>query len=325
MLTNQHAVSRRDVLRLGGAAAIAALAGGAALGEPPTAAPAGRKRAIRLAHLTDFHVQPELKAGEGMAACLKHMMAQKDKPEMILTGGDMVMDAFGAEEARTKLQWELWKKTLADGTNLPLEHCLGNHDIWGWNKKASKTTGAEALYGKKWAAEQFGVPRLYRSFDRAGWHFVILDSIQPHEDGYRGRLDEEQFAWLEQDLKQTPAERPVLLMSHIPIASIAVLLSNGVDENGDWRASGGVMHQDAPALKNLFKKHANVKACVSGHLHHVDRVEYLGVTYLCDGAVCGGWWKGPNQETEPGYAMLDLYADGSVEREYVTYGWKAAT
>lgn len=324
MQNDKYSVSRRDVLRLGGAAALAALAGKTALAEPPAGAPASRKRAIRVAHLTDIHVQPELKANDGMAACLKHMMAQKDKPTLILTGGDMVMDSFGADEARTKLQWDLWKKTFADGTDLPLQHCLGNHDVWGWDKKASKTTGAEARYGKKWAAEQFGVPRLHRSFDQAGWHFVILDSIQPFEDGYRGRLDEEQFAWLEQDLRQTPADRPVLVVSHIPIASIAALLSHKVEPTGDWKASGGVMHQDAHELKELFKKHPNVKACLSGHLHLVDRVQYLGVTYFCDGAVCGGWWKGPNQETEPGYALLDLYADGTVEREYVTYGWQAA-
>jgi len=53
------------------------------------------------------------------------------------------------------------------------------------------------------------------------------------------------------------------------------------------------MHVDAAKIKDLFAKHKNVKLCLSGHLHLVDRVDYNGVTYLCDGAVCGGWWKGP--------------------------------
>jgi 3',5'-cyclic-AMP phosphodiesterase len=42
-------------------------------------------------------------------------------------------------------------------------------------------------------------------------------------------------------------------------------------------------------------------------------------------AVCDGWWKGDrDKECEPGYALLDLYDDGTVEREYVTFGWTAA-
>jgi len=44
-----------------------------------------------------------------------------------------------------------------------------------------------------------------------------------------------------------------------------------------------------------------------------DRIEYNGVTYLCNGAVSGNWWRGAYQECEPGYALLDLYDDGTFE------------
>ena len=75
-------------------------------------------------------------------------------------------------------------------------------------------------------------------------------------------------------------------------------------------------------LRAIFKRHRNVKCAVSGHIHLVDRVDYLGVTYLCDGAVSGAWWKGSRfDEADPGYALINLYDDGSVEREYVAYGW----
>ena len=43
---------------------------------------------------------------------------------------------------------------------------------------------------------------------------------------------------------------------------------------------------------------------------------------MCGGAVCGAWWKGSRfNECEPGYSLIDLYDDGSVERQYVAYGW----
>jgi hypothetical protein len=84
------------------------------------------------------------------------------------------------------------------------------------------------------------------------------------------------------------------------------------------------MHVDARKLKDMFLEHSNVKACLSGHIHLVDRVDYLGVSYYCNGAVSGAWWDGDYQECAPGYALVDLYDDGSVENVYVTYGWKAA-
>ncbi|MGQ9650788.1 MAG: hypothetical protein ACUVXJ_11815 [Phycisphaerae bacterium] len=65
-----------------------------------------------------------------------------------------------------------------------------------------------------------------------------------------------------------------------------------------------------------------MKVCLSGHVHLIDRVDYLGVSYLCNGAVCGGWWEGPYQECDAGYALVDLYDDGSFEKRYVQFGWK---
>jgi hypothetical protein len=54
-------------------------------------------------------------------------------------------------------------------------------------------------------------------------------------------------------------------------------------------------------------------------VHLVDDLTYLGVRYLCNGAVCGGWWKGPYQEFGPLYALLDFHDDGTVERQMVAW------
>ena len=319
-------LTRRDLLKTAGITAAATVligpAGALARRSKP---PAGVKRALRLAHLTDMHVQPERRGAEGLAACLRHVQSQADAPELVLTGGDTVMDSFAQDEARTRLQWELWKKVLRSECRLPVESCLGNHDVWGWNKKNSRTTGDEALYGKRWAMDIFGVDSPYRSFDRAGWHFVVLDSTFPHGEGsYEGRLDEKQFAWLERDLKATPAQTPVLVLSHIPILSAAVFLIGENEKSGDWIVPRSYVHIDARRIKDLFYQHPNVKLCLSGHLHAVDRVDYLGVSYLCNGAVSGAWWRGKHYEHDAGYALIDLYDDGSFGGEYVTYGWKPA-
>ena len=318
-------VSRRDLLKTG-AAAVAA--GVASLVPVPIARASDlaprldRRRVLRLAHLTDVHVQPELGAADGLAACLRHVQALKDPPQLILTGGDAVMDVYGADAARAKVQADLWRSVWRAECSLPVEHCLGNHDVWGWDRKESKTTGGEPKWGKPWALDLLGLDRPYRSFDRAGWHFIVLDSVHPAPDGgYIARLDDEQFRWLGADLAKTPPATPVLVLSHIPIISAAAMMYGEQEKSGDWVVPASWMHIDARRIKDLFARHPNVKLCLSGHIHTCDQVTYRGVTYVCGGAVCGDWWKGDVDGTEEGYDIVDLFADGTFRATYQPYGW----
>lgn len=317
--------TRRDLLKWSGLAMGVALLPNALRPSAVFAeGTAQRKRSIRLAHLTDMHIQPEKAAGEGVAACLQHVQGLDDRPELILTGGDTIMDSAGQNYDRTKLQWDLWKSVLKAECSLPVRSCLGNHDVWGWYKKGSKTTGSEPRWGKQWACDEFGIAKPYYSFDQAGWHFVLLDSIFPNEQTtYEGRLDDEQFAWLESDLAATPATTPVLVMSHIPILAACAIACRNADKDLEPFDLHGNTHTDQPKIRDLFLKHSNVKLCLSGHMHQQDRVDYRGVTYVCNGAVCGDWWKGEHIGTKPGYAVVDLFDDGTFANQYVEFGWKA--
>lgn len=270
---------------------------------------------LRIAHLTDLHVFHERGAAAGLEACLVH--AQERRPDVIFTGGDLVMDTLECDRDAAHAQWQLVQDVLRANLSTPIEHCIGNHDVWGWAKPGCSPL--EAGYGKGIALDRLALERPYRSFDRAGWHFVVLDSTHPGPDGwgYTAKLGEEQYEWLEADLASTTL--PVFVLSHIPILCMVAFLDGDNEASGDWRVPGAWMHLDARRIKDLFLRHPNVKVCVSGHIHLVDKVEYLGVTYLCLGAVCGGWWNGPFQECARGYSMIDLFADGSFQNEYITY------
>jgi 3',5'-cyclic AMP phosphodiesterase CpdA len=319
--------SRRDFL----AGSLALVAGSMVDTRAGAEEAAPRARRLRIAHLSDIHVQPELAAARGLATCLAHVQALPDRPDMIVTGGDTIMDGFSAGHARTKLQWELWRKVKADHCGLEVHSVIGNHDIWGWDRPRAGTEGSEPQFGKRWACDEFGRDLPYTSFDRGGWHVVLLDSISPHpgkdDRGYIGRLDDPQWDWLERDLAATPPTAPVLVVSHIPILSaMPIALAGPADpQAAGLQVSGGRIHVDADRFQALFSRHRNVKACASGHMHLLEQIDYQGVRYLCNGAVCGGWWKGKNRDTDFGYALLDLFDDGTVERQYVPYGWAAAT
>ena len=314
-----ESITRRNALRIGGLAAA-----GLALGSPRALLAAGRverKRSIRIAHLTDIHVEPELRAAEGFAACLRHVQSHADKPQLILSGGDMVMDSFDQGEERTKLLWELFAKVYKEECSIPMDGCLGNHDCWGGNKAKSKTTGDEPLWGKKRAMSLLGMSKPYRSFSRAGWRFILLDSVFVENNSYTGKLDDEQWEWLDSELK-ADAKTPTLLLSHIPILTATQLV--GAKKGAAKRElSDSLMMTDSSRFVAAFAKCPNVKLALSGHVHEVDRIDYQGVSYLCNGAVSGNWWKGRHKQCDEGYAILDLFDDGTFENRYVPFGWKA--
>jgi 3',5'-cyclic-AMP phosphodiesterase len=320
--------SRRDLLKSAALAAGAAVLTGSSLARAATRfhPPGERKLALRVAHLTDLHIQPERAAVDGVTAALHHVQSLDRMPDLILTGGDHIMDCFAHDEARTKLQYELLRKTFKSENSIPVQYCIGNHDVWGWNKSKSKTSGNETMWGKKFSMDQFGMARTYHSFDKNGWHFICLDSIDHNPadpDGYLGNLGEEQLDWLARDLAAVNPETPVLVVSHIPILSVTALLGTPEKDTTDYKVAGAVLHVDSNKIRALFAKHPNVKLCISGHMHRIDRADYLGVTYLCNGAVSGNWWKGAHYECNEGYAVLDLHTDGAFDHQYVKFGWAA--
>ena len=82
------------------------------------------------------------------------------------------------------------------------------------------------------------------------------------------------------------------------------------------------IHIDARSIKNIFKKYKNIKLCLSGHIHLHDHVRYLGIDYLCNGAVSGNWWnqKEPAyQEFPPAYVMVEFFEDGRFSSEYIPF------
>jgi 3',5'-cyclic AMP phosphodiesterase CpdA len=311
---------RRSFLKNAGALMLGATLGASPAALAVTPPSPGRKRRLRIAHLTDIHVSDRKGAPEGMAAAIRHAQGQADRPDLLLFGGDCIGDALETPKAEVLRQWELWEKIFAAEVKLPHVVCLGNHDILGWSRRGDVTLAGDPDYGKALALRRLGLKERYFSFDRAGWHFVVLDSMEMGAThGYLARLDEEQFAWLARELAATPATTPVCVLSHIPILSAAAFLDGDLAKTGNWEVPGAWMHLDLRRIKDLFLQHPNVRLCLSGHLHMVDDVTYLGVRYLCNGAVCGGWWKGNYQEFGPVYALIDLYDDGSAENRFVAY------
>lgn len=279
--------------------------------------------AFRFVHFSDVHVQHELGADKGMTKALKAVESLSPKPDFIMTGGDLVYDAFEQNEQRARMLFDLFNKVASDNTGLTMHHCIGNHDVFGWSQK-NGILPEHALYGKKMWSQEMQMPHSHYSFDHKGWRIYVLDTIQPGpKNSYLGYLEKEQMEWLEGDLKAKPAAMPAIVVSHIPLLTVTIIRDKPpAFEHDQYQLPIGGICRDAGKLTQLLPAH-NVRLALSGHIHEIDRIDFRGTTYICDGAVCGSWWKGPNNGFKEGFGVLDMKADGTFEHHYHEYGWTA--
>lgn len=275
-----------------------------------------RTRAVRLAHITDCHVNGDSGSDRGLALCMEHIATQSEAVDFIANTGDSVMCVNAVDEASARKQWGIVKDGFKRISHIPMIHAIGNHDLWGW-----QPSGEDSRRATGWAVDALGMPRrFYRhnGVDAKGWTFISLDGIF---GSYTGKLDEEQVEFLEKTLAEIPATMFVCILTHIPIISACGFFDGNRFKNGQWTMPGSWMHEDAAKLKDLFARYRNVKLCLSGHMHQLDRIDFQGVTYLCSGAVSASWWGGKYYDCNYGYSLIDLYDDGTLETRYVGYGW----
>jgi Icc protein len=276
-----------------------------------------RKKRLRIVQITDTHIQPEDNAPEYTRRCLDIIRDMKEKPDLIIHSGDVVMDAVEQTEERIQTQLNLWRNVTAD-LKTPIYYCIGNHDVSGLENDRN-----DPMFGKRWFVKEFNLPNRYYRIEHGGWHFIFLDSI--HDlDGkwYTAKIDDAQFAWLRSELQKIPSTAPVMIVSHVPLLSASVFDASAKLTGQKWELSAAVLHSDTKELQELFRTHPNVKICVSGHIHLLDALTYNNVSYLGCGAVCADWWSNNvYHQTKAGFSVIDLYPDGKFERVYQTYDW----
>ncbi|MGE4583545.1 MAG: metallophosphoesterase [Sphaerochaeta sp.] len=111
------------------------------------------------------------------------------KPAFVIDNGDLVFSG-------KPNQYRLFDQMVA---NMATTVCttLGNHDIRG--------------EGRSTYTQLYGPP--YYAFDLGGNHYVFLDSSRGYAQ--KTAIPEEQYAWLERDLKKAQGKR-ITVISHIP-------------------------------------------------------------------------------------------------------------
>ncbi len=310
-----EACSRRRFLSFSAGAGIAAglpAIHGAA--QAAQAAPVARPHEpFSFLFITDAHLQPELNAAAGCHACFEK--ARAIGGDFAIQGGDHVFDALGVGRARADSLISSYTRTEQD-LGMQVRHTVGNHDCFGVYAR-SGVAPTDPLYGKKFFEDHFG--RLYYAFDHRGVHVVILDSIGITEDrDYEGRIDAEQVAWLSRDLDALPPGTPVIVVSHIPLATSFDSYAPPPDPPPRHHKNSVLNAYEVIAL---LGRH-NVLGVLQGHTHVNETVLWHGVPFLTCGAVSGNWWHGTHLGTPEGFTVVRV-ENNRLTTDYRTYGFRS--
>ena len=139
---------------------------------------------------TDVHIPTMHDSEYRMTAFIDAM--KKENPDFIIELGDFTIPKPEYQKA-----YDIWNSFPGDK-----HHVIGNHEMDGG------TTKEKALAYRKMESS-------YYSFDKNGFHFIVLDGNDkndPSKTGYQQLIGPEQLAWLKNDLAQT--QFPTILFSH---------------------------------------------------------------------------------------------------------------
>ena len=264
----RHTIARRDVLKMGIAAA------GAGVLHTASAALAGDDTIplLRAGIITDMHHTTKADSDtRKYSAALKKMRFFADamktaKPAFVIELGDFV-DTLSRGTDPVKNLREI--ESLFVSISCPNYHVLGNHDFDNLRREVFLSN-----------IDNTGIPQgqTWYSWDANGIHFIVLDAdytpkgFRPYdmntpEDTFWTWTDTivppQELKWLEQDLRKSSG--PVIVFSHQTL--------DRVDEQ-DHNI------KNASAVRALLEESGRVLAVISGHDHQGGYSNIRGIHYV---------------------------------------------
>jgi alkaline phosphatase len=252
------------------------------------------KVALSVALITDTHYADADASGsryfrESLAKMTEaREQLGKRRPAMAVSLGDLI--DFAKPTTSPEAETAFLKRINAVFSQIARErhYVLGNHCV-------GTLTKAEflAAVGKK---------QPYYSFDKKGWHFVVLDACcRPDGVDYgRGNfkwneseIPDTQRAWLAADLKKAKGKTIVFVHQRLDSPT-----------RTDYKV------KSAEAVRRILEESGKVALVFMGHSHQNEYQEINGIGYVTLAAMIEG-----TGATNNGYALLHLHTDGTHRLE----------
>jgi 3',5'-cyclic-AMP phosphodiesterase len=220
---------------------------------------------ITLGIVTDLHFGPEAwfegklrkltHLGPSLAADFVARMNDVVHPDLVVNLGDDIED----ESREADLARYGQCQAILRRANAPLVNVAGNHDLIHLNRE-----DLNGIWGRRGP--------LYYSFDLAGWHFIVLHTLE--RKGVDVRIPETQLEWLRADLTRPPGSRatPVVVFMHHSASE------QSLDDSRWWPGRSHLaLVQERAELRRIFRESGRVRAVYNGHLHwnHLDLIDAI--------------------------------------------------
>lgn len=257
------------------------------------------KADLRVGLMTDLHHADKPAAGtRHYRETLTKLAEAAEKfaatnPDFVVELGDLI-DAADTPEIELRYLAEVNKHFSAISEDR--HYVLGNHCV-------DMLTKEEFLGG-------VGKSESYYSFDRQGYHFVILDMCFRSDGKPYGRKNSQwddtnipaaEVDWLRDDLQK--AQGPTIVFAH-------------------QRLDGENQHcaKNSPEVRRVLADSKKVAAVFQGHSHQNDYKEIDGIHYCTLAAMIEGSGVESN-----GYSLLELHNNGTLQlsgfRRQSNYRW----
>ena len=196
---------------------------------------------------------------------------------------------------------------------------LGNHD------KDNGVTWEQTI-------RYFGMPAPYYSFDKKGFHFIVLNGNETADSakGYPRYVSSEQLNWLNKDLDNTDKKTVVFIHQ-------SLFDTHGVIDQDTVR--------NILSSKNLKNGNNKVLVCFNGHSHVDAAIEIDNIWYVSINSMSYHWVGGNYKHKsysdnihkkypwieyicpykDPLYAFVTIDDDGTVTIEGIHSGWEGAS
>jgi 3',5'-cyclic AMP phosphodiesterase CpdA len=219
---------------------------------------------LTLGIITDVHFGPEAR-WQGKLRKLTHLageltrdfvrqMNDEVKPDLVVNLGDDIED----ESREADLQRYGECQAILRTAHAELVNVAGNHDLIHMNRED---------LSRFWAR----TGPLYYSFDRAGWHFVVLHTLERQDVDVR--VPETQIAWLREDL--AAGTSPTVVLMHHSASE------QDVEDSRWWPGRPHMaLVKERAEIRRVFEQSGRVRAVFNGHLHwnHLDLI--AGIPYV---------------------------------------------
>ena len=204
----------------------------------------------------NFVVMGDSLDGEGTAPVFNNVIE-----EISLLQPDFIVDTGDWTSGPDKAGWENFLKMMQLGKT-PFYLAVGNHEI----------TGDWGIW-YTWYKELLNKP-LYYSFNYENCAFIIL-CCYCEENGktVAGKIDKNQFTWLEQELKKAESADHIFVFIHEPLYPVGIHIGSSLDR----------FPEERDKLASLLKKYKDKLIVFCGHEHLYNKSVVDGLTQIIAG------------------------------------------